>query len=291
LTAIELERRALRARLKEAVIAVPAWAWVSVLVAVSVVIRNALAFRNPAPWILPGRARLLGPREELRRDGSFRHSREPWGRRVRDRLSGPDLPGVGALPEGAGRLRRREGDQCRGDVTRHGSGLPARPAAGRAALALAAGILTLALPGLVDTSTIMTENAFFPVFLSWVLALVLAIDKPTVVRQAAAVALTFQAYLTRTQGAVLVPALVSAIVLAVWRGALSKLANVVGIAYPPSALFVLLSFFILVLLLHYSTVISRLSDQNRILAHAARTSSKQTGGGQKERPSAGRIPR
>jgi hypothetical protein len=55
-------------------------------------------------------------------------------------------------------------------------------------------------------------------------------------------------------------------VLAVWRGALSKLADLVGIAYPPSALFVLLSFFILLLLLHYSTVISKLSDQNRILA-------------------------
>jgi hypothetical protein len=56
------------------------------------------------------------------------------------------------------------------------------------------------------------------------------------------------------------------LVLALWRTALSRLADVVGIAYPPSALFVLASFFILVLLLHYSTVISRLSDQNRILA-------------------------
>ena len=56
------------------------------------------------------------------------------------------------------------------------------------------------------------------------------------------------------------------LVLAVWRGALSKLADLVGIAYPPSALFVLASFFILVLLLHYSTVISKLSDQNQILA-------------------------
>jgi hypothetical protein len=40
----------------------------------------------------------------------------------------------------------------------------------------------------------------------------------------------------------------------------------IGIAYPPTALFVLGSLFILILLLHYSTVISRLSDQNRILA-------------------------
>jgi hypothetical protein len=56
------------------------------------------------------------------------------------------------------------------------------------------------------------------------------------------------------------------LVLALWRGALGLLADVVGIAYPPSALFVLAALFILLLLLHYSTVISKLSDQNRILA-------------------------
>jgi len=56
------------------------------------------------------------------------------------------------------------------------------------------------------------------------------------------------------------------LVLAVWRDALNVLADAVGIAYPPSALFVLASLFILVVLLHYSTVISKLADQNRILA-------------------------
>ena len=56
------------------------------------------------------------------------------------------------------------------------------------------------------------------------------------------------------------------LVLAVWRDALGTLAGWVGIAYPPSALFVLASLFILIVLLHYSTVISKLADQNRILA-------------------------
>lgn len=56
------------------------------------------------------------------------------------------------------------------------------------------------------------------------------------------------------------------LVLAVWRDALGVLADLVGISYPPSALFVLGSLFILILLLHYSTVISKLSDQNKILA-------------------------
>jgi hypothetical protein len=56
------------------------------------------------------------------------------------------------------------------------------------------------------------------------------------------------------------------LVLAVWRSLLGWLSGQVGIAYPPSALFVLAAFFILVVLLHYSTVISKLSDQNRVLA-------------------------
>ena len=55
-------------------------------------------------------------------------------------------------------------------------------------------------------------------------------------------------------------------VLSVWRSLLGKASDLVGIAYPPSALFVLAAFFILLVLLHYSTVISRLSEQNTILA-------------------------
>jgi len=56
------------------------------------------------------------------------------------------------------------------------------------------------------------------------------------------------------------------LVLSLWRGGLATIADAVGIAYPPSALFVLGSLFILTVLLHYSTVISKLSDQNVILA-------------------------
>jgi hypothetical protein len=55
-------------------------------------------------------------------------------------------------------------------------------------------------------------------------------------------------------------------VLAAWRSALVGISDVVGIAYPPSTLFLLALLFVLLLLLHYSTVISRLSEQNMILA-------------------------
>jgi hypothetical protein len=56
------------------------------------------------------------------------------------------------------------------------------------------------------------------------------------------------------------------LVLALWRDALNEVSELVGIAYPPSALFVLGSLFILLVLLYYSTVISKLSDQSRMLA-------------------------
>jgi hypothetical protein len=56
------------------------------------------------------------------------------------------------------------------------------------------------------------------------------------------------------------------LVFALWRDALSVLARTVGIAYPPSALFLLASLFILVVLLHYSTVISELAERNLMLA-------------------------
>jgi hypothetical protein len=56
------------------------------------------------------------------------------------------------------------------------------------------------------------------------------------------------------------------LVLALWRGALGTLADAVGIHYPPSALFVVASGFIIIVLLHYSTVISELSEKNTTLA-------------------------
>jgi hypothetical protein len=56
------------------------------------------------------------------------------------------------------------------------------------------------------------------------------------------------------------------LVLSIWRDALRLLAEQIGIAYPPSALFVVGLLFILVVLLHYSTVISELAERNVRLA-------------------------
>jgi len=57
------------------------------------------------------------------------------------------------------------------------------------------------------------------------------------------------------------------LVLSAWRGGLNTIADWVGVeTYPPAVLFAVALLFILAVLLHYSTVISKLTDQNVILA-------------------------
>lgn len=61
-------------------------------------------------------------------------------------------------------------------------------------------------------------------------------------------------------------AAVTLFVLAAWKGLLTSLSSDVGISYPPSALFAVAIGLIAMILLHFSLAVSRLSDQNKILA-------------------------
>jgi hypothetical protein len=54
--------------------------------------------------------------------------------------------------------------------------------------------------------------------------------------------------------------------LSIWRGLLEVIADGIGVAYPPNALFLIAFGFVLVLLLHFSLAVSRLSDQTKVLA-------------------------
>src|SRR5207245_5662881 len=57
------------------------------------------------------------------------------------------------------------------------------------------------------------------------------------------------------------------VVLSAWRGGLNTIAAWFGVrGYPPAVLFAVGLLFVILVLLHYSTVISRLSAQNVILA-------------------------
>jgi len=59
---------------------------------------------------------------------------------------------------------------------------------------------------------------------------------------------------------------VTLFVLAAWKGLLTSLSHDVGISYPPSALFAVAIGLIVIILMFFSLVVSRLADQNKILA-------------------------
>lgn len=76
------------------------------------------------------------------------------------------------------------------------------------------------------------------------------------------------------------------LVLSLWRGGLNTIAGWVGIeTYPPAVLFAVATLFVLVVLLHYSTVISKLSDQNKILAQKLALLEHRLGESAREEPS------
>ena len=57
------------------------------------------------------------------------------------------------------------------------------------------------------------------------------------------------------------------LVLSVWRDGLNTIASWLGVSsYPPAILFAAATLFVIVVLLHYSTVLSKLDDENTLLA-------------------------
>jgi hypothetical protein len=59
---------------------------------------------------------------------------------------------------------------------------------------------------------------------------------------------------------------VALLVLSTWSGLLGVASSAVGIKYPPTTLFLVALGFVLLLLLHFSVAVSRLSDQSKVLA-------------------------
>ncbi|MEA2148687.1 MAG: hypothetical protein QOD69_517 [Solirubrobacteraceae bacterium] len=71
---------------------------------------------------------------------------------------------------------------------------------------------------------------------------------------------------------------VALVALSAWDRLLALLANAIGAAYPPSALFAAAFFFIIVLLLHFSVAVSRLADQSKVLAQRLALSEERLAG-------------
>jgi hypothetical protein len=59
------------------------------------------------------------------------------------------------------------------------------------------------------------------------------------------------------------------LVLSAWANLLNRVSDLVGVAAPVNALFAIAFGFVLVLLLHFSVTVSRLSEENKLLAQEA----------------------
>jgi hypothetical protein len=86
-------------------------------------------------------------------------------------------------------------------------------------MSLAAAVLAVSLPSLVYTGTVMTENVFYPLFLTGSLVLVLVLERPTRGRQLTLFALLGLLFATRVQAVAFAPAIVAApFLLALFAG-------------------------------------------------------------------------
>ena len=88
--------------------------------------------------------------------------------------------------------------------------------------ALLAALLAVAVPSMVYTATVMTENAYYPIFLLAALALISLLERPSAVNHLAFFAALALAYLTRSQAVVVAAAALTApVILGLFqRGAL-----------------------------------------------------------------------
>jgi hypothetical protein len=195
--------------------AAPPWAWLAVVVVVSTVLRAAFARRMPGPFIFTDELTYSELAKSFAAGGHFL-------------VRGAATNGYGfvypVLISPAYRLFR-DGPQAYAVAKAINSllmslaAVPAYLLARRMVgpqLSLLAGVLAVAIPSMAYTGTVMTENAFYPLFLVVVLQLVRVLERPTVPSQIALVVLVGVLFATRAQAVAVVPALIVAPPLLAW---------------------------------------------------------------------------
>jgi hypothetical protein len=214
-TSAELAERTGRARAlgRELVSAIPAWVWVGALVCVSAGIRIAIAQGYPGPWIFHDEVAYSDLGRSLGRTGSFAIRDVPGSNGfgiVYPALIAPAYALFGHVPTGYHVARAINA------VVMSLAAVPTYLLARRLVqppLAFLAAALAIALPAMAYTTSMMTENAFYPAFTLVVLAMYLALERPTIPRQLLVFPAILVAFYTRAQGIVFLPALLTAVVI------------------------------------------------------------------------------
>jgi len=196
---------------------IPSWAWLTVIVAVSTILRTVLARDMVAPFILVDEIiwseisrGIVDAGEPLIRDEP-----DPGYCAVYPLLISP----VYALFDNL--VDAYAGVKTLNALLMSLAAVPAFVLARRVVrdgLALLAAVMTVAIPSMAYTGTVMTENPFYPLFLLVALVLVVALERPTPPIVVGLYALVGLAFATRVQAAAIVPALLLApLVLAVFE--------------------------------------------------------------------------
>jgi hypothetical protein len=204
-------REGLLGRLQARAVAVPAAVWLAALVLVSAVDLVVFGRRVVGPWILPDELIYSELAKSLAASGALEIRGVPTGP-YSVLYSILISPAYALFDEPA---RAYAAIKVMNAVLMSLAAIPAYFLARRvlsSGWAVAAAGLAVALPSTTYTADVMTENAFYPVFVTFLLALVLMLERPTVGRQALVLALLGVAFLIRTQAVALVPAVVLAVV-------------------------------------------------------------------------------
>jgi hypothetical protein len=213
----------MRAAPLAAVRAVPTWVWLTGIVTVSAVVRYAFARRLPAPWIMVDELIYSELAKSFAETGRFLLREAAAGAGyglVYPLLISPAWLLFDSVPDAYAAAK------VVNSVAISLAALPAYALARRLVsgpFALFAAALAVAVPSTLYAGTLMTENAFYPVFLAAVLALVRALEQPTPGRTLVFLVAAGLAFLTRAQAVVLVAALATAPpVLAVLQGSVRR---------------------------------------------------------------------
>jgi hypothetical protein len=205
--------RGARARAIALVDAVPLWAWLTGIVAVSALAHFLVVLDYPAPYIFIDELVYSGLAKSFAATGHFALRGVPTtmgyakGYSV---LISPWYAIFGDVPRAYDAIRLFN------SILMSTAAVPAYFVARRLAgprWALLAAVLTVAIPPMLYTSVVMTENAFYPAFMLFVWALVAALERPTLLRQLAVFGSIGLAYSFRAQAVALVPAFLTAILL------------------------------------------------------------------------------
>jgi hypothetical protein len=189
-------------------VSIPAWAWLAAIIVCSAVFRYLLGRRIVAPWIMVDELIYSELAKSLAAHGSFLIRGVPahgFGF-LYPILIAPAFR-IASVPSAYNVAKAID------TVVMSLAAVPAYFLARRVmrpGLALVVALLTVAVPSMVYTGMLMTENLFYPVFLCCALALVAVLERPTWQRLAVLLMLSFVAFLTRAQAVALVPAILTA---------------------------------------------------------------------------------